>query len=163
MYPIHSPAPPHFALFLAASASLLVASSNNAVSTAPLGKWTYRTTDPRINMSFVEHCNALYQPSCPLLPFLRYSQRTKCGHRISSTASALSSLMLRYWSTLLRVPRIWTSFLSSTVISCSTSVLKKLVVPWSQRAAIAARGRRGAGPEEEHCVCEIVCGGAGVR
>ena len=54
-------------------------------------------------------------------------KRTKCGHLNSSTASALSSLMFRYWSTLLSVPRIWTSFLSSTVISCSTSVLKKLL------------------------------------
>ena len=48
---------PHFALFFAASASLLVASSSNAVSTAPDGKCTYRTTEPRMNMSFVEHCN----------------------------------------------------------------------------------------------------------
>lgn len=47
---------PHFALFFAASASLLVASSSRAVSTAPEGRWTYRTTEPRINMSFVEHC-----------------------------------------------------------------------------------------------------------
>jgi hypothetical protein len=45
----------HFALFFAASASLLVASSNNAVSTAPDGKCTYRTTEPRMNISFVEH------------------------------------------------------------------------------------------------------------
>lgn len=54
-------------------------------------------------------------------------KHTRCGHLSSSTASALSSLMFRYWSTLLSVPRIWTSFLSSTVISCSTSVLKKLL------------------------------------
>jgi len=46
---------PHFALFFAASASLLVASSSSAVSTAPDGRCTYRTTEPRMNMSFVEH------------------------------------------------------------------------------------------------------------
>lgn len=39
-----------------------------------------------------------------------------------------SSLMLRYWSTLLRTPRIWMSFLSSTVTSLSMRVLKKLQV-----------------------------------
>ena len=33
-------------------------------------------------------------------------ERTKCGHLNSSTASALSSLIFRYWSTLLSVPRI---------------------------------------------------------
>jgi hypothetical protein len=65
----------HFALFFAASASLLVASSNKAVSTAPDGKCTYRTTEPRMNMSFVEH---------------------RCGHLISSTASALSSFIFKY-------------------------------------------------------------------
>lgn len=45
----------HFVLFFVASISLRVASSRSAVSTAPEGKWTYRTTDPRINMSLVEH------------------------------------------------------------------------------------------------------------
>jgi hypothetical protein len=134
--------PPHFALFFAASASLLVASSSSAVSTAPLGRCTYRTTDPRMNMSFVEHYNIPSQHLHPRAFFPAHSfvmtsrfalicsprsQRTKCGHLISSTASALSSLMFRYWSTLLSVPRICTSFLSSTVISCSTSVLKKLL------------------------------------
>jgi hypothetical protein len=165
----HIPCPipiplPHFALFFAASASRLVASSSSAVSTAPEGRCTYRTTEPRMNMSLVEHClgvslHLLTTPSCPALlhsprpahpsqPFralphthapshmrpdavhthrsIKECRRTKCGHRSSSTASALSSLMFRYWSTLLSVPRICTSFLSSTVISCSTSVLKKL-------------------------------------
>lgn len=56
---------PHFALFFAASASLLVASSNSAVSTAPEGKCTYRTTEPRINMSFVEHYNTRQLALCP--------------------------------------------------------------------------------------------------
>lgn len=37
--------------------------------------------------------------------------------------------MLRYWSTLLSVPRICMSFLSSTVTSLSMSVLKKLFSP----------------------------------
>ena len=54
---VHGPLPVvHFALFFAASASLRVASSSNAVSTAPEGRCTYRITEPRMNMSFVEHC-----------------------------------------------------------------------------------------------------------
>jgi hypothetical protein len=75
--PHHStpPLPPHFALFLAASASLLVASSNSAVSTAPEGKCTYLTTEPRINMSFVEHYRHITnQPSISL-----YIHRFVCG------------------------------------------------------------------------------------
>jgi hypothetical protein len=126
------PLPFHFALFFADSASLLVASSSSAVSTAPPGRCTYRTTEPRMNMSFVEHCAWL-----ALLPLVlpantkharqnAHAERTRCGHLSSSVASALSNLMFRYWSTLFSVPRMHTSFLSSTVISESTSVLKKL-------------------------------------
>lgn len=51
--------PTHFALFLAASASLRVASSSSAVSMAWAGRWTYRTTEPRMNMSLVEHCRLM--------------------------------------------------------------------------------------------------------
>lgn len=38
------------------------------MSTAPEGRCTYRTTDPRMNMSFVEHCCTLAMaPNKPLL------------------------------------------------------------------------------------------------
>ena len=57
----HAPSSPHFALFLTASASLLVASSSNAVSTAAEGRCTYRTTEPRMNMSRVEHYTLVSQ------------------------------------------------------------------------------------------------------
>lgn len=53
-------------------------------------------------------------------------QLTRCGYLTSSMTEMLSSFRFRYWSTLLRVPRIWMLFLSSTVISTSISVLKKL-------------------------------------
>ena len=107
----HSPQTSHFALFLAASASLLVASSSNAVSTAPEGRCTYRTTDPRINMSFVEHCHGISLDigsstfSLDDIPaaFCRivgersnWVRLARCGHLSSSTASALSSLIFRY-------------------------------------------------------------------
>lgn len=69
---------------------------------------------------------ALQRLSTNDAPVCQVCELTRCGHRISSTASALSSLIFKYWSTLFSVPRIWTSFFSSTVISCSTSVLKKL-------------------------------------
>lgn len=52
--------------------------------------------------------------------------RTRWGYLSSSRTEMSSSLMLRYWSTLLRTPRIWMSFLSSTVTSLSMRVLKKL-------------------------------------
>lgn len=56
------------------------------------------------------------------------AERTRCGYLSSSRTEMSSSLMLRYWSTLLRTPRIWMSFLSSTVTSLSMRVLKKLQV-----------------------------------
>ncbi len=50
----------------------------------------------------------------------------RCGYLSSSRTVMSSSLMLRYWSTDLRVPRMEMSFLSSTVTVCWVSVLKKL-------------------------------------
>lgn len=85
--------------------SLLVASSNNPLSTSLAGKCTYLTTLPLIKTFFTE---------------LRW------GYFVSSRTVMSSSLMLRYWSTDFRVPRMEMSFLSSTVIWELVKVLKKL-------------------------------------
>ena len=85
--------------------SLLVASSSSPLSTSAAGRCTYRTTLPRINTFLTE---------------------LRCGYFPSSMTVISSSLMLRYWSTDLSVPRIEISFLSSTVMVEFVRVLKKL-------------------------------------
>lgn len=82
-----------------------VASSNNPTSTSDRGSITYRTTLPRINMFLTDD---------------------KWGYLSSSSTSMSSSLMLRYWSTDFRIPRMRMSFLSSIVTVWLVSVLKKL-------------------------------------
>lgn len=86
---------PHFALFFAASASLLVASSNKAVSTAPDGRCTYRTTDPRMNMSLVEHYRLVSHqlqtksPRCNPLPH-------RCASPQPSKSSPMAPIYTQY-------------------------------------------------------------------
>lgn len=50
----------------------------------------------------------------------------RCGYLSRSRTSTSSSLMFRYWSTDLRVPRTRMSFLSSMVTVWLVRVLKKL-------------------------------------
>ena len=84
---------------------LLAASSSSPLSTSLAGRWTYLTTLPLMNTFFTE---------------------LKWGYFPSSKTSTSSSLIFRYWSTDLRVPRIDMSFLSSTVTVWLVRVLKKL-------------------------------------
>ena len=99
---------------------LLVASSNKGVSTDAAGRWTYLTTLPLMKTFLTElYSNGvLRQRPCSLLYPLAVSCHTMWGYLRSSITVISSSLMLRYWSTLFRVPRIEISFLSSTVTSC---------------------------------------------
>lgn len=85
-----------------------VASSNKPTSTSDRGSITYRTTLPRMNMFFTDD---------------------RWGYLFRSNTSTSSSLMLRYWSTDFRLPRIRMSFLSSMVTVWLVSVLKKLYKP----------------------------------
>lgn len=50
----------------------------------------------------------------------------RCGYCAKSNTSTSSSLMLRYWSTDFRIPRMRMSFLSSMVTVWLVRVLKKL-------------------------------------
>lgn len=78
--------------------------SCNKVQSTRLGLiWTYLTVEPLMNSVFTD---------------------PKWGYLLWLTQDTLSSLRLRNWSTSLRVPLISMSFLSSTVTSWSTSVLK---------------------------------------
>lgn len=82
-----------------------VASSNKPTSTSDRGSMTYRTTLPRMNIFFTDD---------------------RWGYLTRSRTSMSSSLILRYWSTDLRVPRMRISFFSSMVTVWLVRVLKKL-------------------------------------
>jgi len=91
----------------------------------------------------------MYRTTLPLIKI--FFTELKCGYFNSSSTVMSSSLMFKYWSTDLSVPRMQMSFFSSTVTTCCMRVLKKLKGA-SQRPETTVLGEQGPGnlPEEEH-------------
>ena len=106
-------------------------------STPALLTLTYRTTEPRMNTFFtVASCWSFcgffgwgVSKDGALAEEGRRERRGKkklaCGCRSGSPTLISVSLMFKYWSTLWSTPVMARSFLSSTVTSLPTRVLKK--------------------------------------